>query len=200
MTPVARRTAPTPPRGGDPGARTPPADPARRGGRYGRQEFTVSLIASGGECFLVANAAENLGGADWSRLARRAFAAAGRALIDGVVVLSHEGARRFGVRYFGPDGGERVPPRNGLRCAARLVGEQYGYRDLTLSCGSRSVPARVADRRIGVHLGPPGSRTDRHHNASVTAGGPVADATAAGPPREDAAVALLTGTMILDLD
>jgi diaminopimelate epimerase len=127
--------------------------PARRGGAARARALTVSLVASTGDCFLVANEAKNPTDVDWSRVARGAFRAAGHIRVDGLLVLAHEGGRRFGARYLSPRGDVAVPTVNALRCGARLVSDQYGYRDLMLRCGSWRVPATVERLAVGLHLG-----------------------------------------------
>lgn len=62
--------------------------------------------------------------------------------VDGILLLTHDGEGRFGMRMFNTDGSEAGMCGNGIRCAARLAHERHAAGD-TFAVVSGGRPYRI---------------------------------------------------------
>jgi diaminopimelate epimerase len=120
--------------------------------------MTFAKVHSAGSDHIVVNQAQSTP-ADLPSVARRFCPQRAGVGAIGLAVFAHQGYSRFVIRYFGPDGKEFRADGNALRCCARVINLQYGYRTAALITEGGVHDFDVLGDNVGVCFPSPGDLT-----------------------------------------
>lgn len=115
---------------------------------------TLHKLHGTGSAYLVANAVY-LGGTDPSALARSACRRRTGLDADGLARVAHQSQRLFLVHVWNADGSVSRLNGNALRCCARCIRDEYGYRSMQLRQDGMRCLVEVDGERVRIRLSAP---------------------------------------------
>jgi diaminopimelate epimerase len=116
--------------------------------------MTFAKVHSAGSDYMVANQAQSTF-TDLPSVARRFCPPRAGVGAVGLALFAHQDHSRFVIRYFGPDGKESPADGNVLRCCARVINRQYGYRTAVLISEGGTHEFQVHGDDVGVSFSSP---------------------------------------------